>query len=300
MSYDFAGIIAPVLTPFDESCDYSPQAMRVVIDFLVEGGVHGLFVVGSVSELYALRLEEAKEVIRTSVEAAAGRVPVLAGTGAITTRDALELSRYAEQAGADALSVITPFYVRPNEQELLEHYCAIARAVSIPVLVYTNPGRAGGLTVSPTLMNRLIEQCPNVIGVKDSSGSVAALLEYKYACPQGFAVFTGADTLILDAVVNDCAGAVAGLANIAPALVVSVYDLTRHGRLAEARSAQRQLARLRSTYDLGSFPAVLKEAAGMIGLPVGPVRRPVGPLSPEARARLRGVLIEVLGEDRLL
>ena len=299
MKCDLAGIIVPVLTPFDEDERYSPGAMRDVIDYLIERGVHALFVAGSVSEFYALRLEEIKEVIRTSVQAAAGRVPVLAGTGAIATRDAIELSRYAEEVGADALSVITPFYVQPNEEELYAHFSAVARSVNIPVLAYTNPGRSGGITLSPPFMNRLAREFDNVVGIKDSSGSIPLLLEYRRVCPPGFAAFTGLDSIIFEAVINDCAGGVSGLANIAPVLAVSIYDLTRQGRLSEAKAAQSKLSVLRGTYSLGTFPAVLKEAASMLGLPVGPTRGPVRRISPQARERLRSMLSSVLGEDAL-
>lgn len=299
MALELAGIIPPVLTPFDEHEHYAPGAMQQLLDFLIEHGVHAVFVVGSVSEFYALRPEEIKQVIRTSVRAVNGRVPVVAGTGAIATRDAVELSRFAEEAGADALSVLTPFYIRLDEEELFQHYAAIAQAVSIPVLGYTNPARAGGMTLSPQLMRRLASEFENVVGIKDSSGDLANLLEYKRLCPPSFKVFTGLDTIIFDAVINDCAGGVPGLANLVPALVVSIYELTRAGRLDEAKTAQRQLAPLRAAYSLGSFPAVLKEAATMLGLPVGLARRPIRPLSPEARSRLRQVLTEVVGEAML-
>ena len=299
MAAELAGIIPPVITPFDDDENYSPGAMKDLLDHLIGQGVHAVFVVGSVSEFYALRIEEIKEVIRTAVRAVGGRVPVVAGTGAIATRDAVALSRYAEEAGADALSVLTPFYIRLDEEELFQHYAAVARAVTIPVLGYTNPARAGGMTLSPRLMSRLANQFENVVGIKDSSGDLTNLLEYKRMCPADFKVFTGLDTMIFDAVMNDCAGGVPGLANLAPALVVSIYEHTRAGRLAEAKEAQRKLLPLRATYGLGSFPAVLKEAAAMLGLPVGPTRRPVQPLSPEARSRLREVLADVLGEDAL-
>lgn len=300
MTSELAGIIPPVLTPFDANENYSPGAMKVLLDYLIEHGVHAVFVVGSVSEFYALRMEEIKEVIRTSVLAVGGRVPVIAGTGAIATRDALELSQYAQEVGADALSVITPFYIGLDEEELFQHYAAIAQAVDIPVLGYANPARAGGMTLSPRLMGRLAREFENVIGIKDSSGDLTTLLEYQRVCPAGFKIFTGRDTIIFDAVINDCAGGVAGLANLAPAITVSIYEHTRAGRLREAREAQQKLFPLRATYGLGSFPAVLKEATAMLGLPIGLPRRPVQPLSPEARSRLRRVLADVLGENALV
>ena len=300
MSIELHGIVPPAITPFDENEEFSPGALKEVVDYLIEQGVHAIFVAGSVSEFFALRIEETKALIRSAVRAVDGRVPLLAGTGAITTRDALELSRYAEEVGADALSILTPYFIVPNLEELYQHYAAIARAVKLPILGYTNPGRAGGITLPPTLMSRLANEFENVVGIKDSSGSLPMLVDYKRLCPPHFKVFTGLDTIIFDAVLNDCAGAVAGLANLAPALVVSVYELARAGRLEEAKVAQRKLFPLREAYSLGTFPAVIKEGMAMLGLPAGRCRRPIQPLSPEARSRLRQVLSEALGPDALV
>lgn len=300
MSKELHGIVPPVITPFDEKGDFSPGALQEIVDYLIDHGVHAIFVAGSVSEFFALRIEETKALIRSAVRAVNGRVPLLAGTGAITTRDTLELSRYAEEVGADALSILTPYFIVPNLEELYQHYATIARAVKLPILGYTNPGRAGGVTLPPALMNRLANEFENIVGIKDSSGSLPVLVDYKRLCPPHFKVFTGLDTIIFDAVLNDCAGAVAGLANLAPALVVSVYELARAGRLEEAKAAQRKLFPLREAYSLGTFPAVIKEGMSMLGLPAGRCRRPVQPLSPEARSRLRQVLSEALGHDALV
>ena len=300
MGLDLKGIVPPVITPFGEDELYDPTAMKDVLDFLIGKGVHAVFVVGSVSEFFCLSKEEIKEVIRTSVSAVNGRVPVVAGTGAISTRDAVELSQYAESVGADALSVITPFYIKPTEAELHAHYSAVAKSVRIPVLGYTNPGRAGGMTLSARLMNRLAQEFENVVGIKDSSGDMDAFIRYKSICPPDFKVFTGLDTLVFDAVINGGAGAVAGIANFAPELLVSVYELAAAGRLGEAIEAQHKVLPLRATYSLGSFPSVVKEAATMIGLPAGPTRRPTMPLSPDARAELRRVLTETLSADALV
>jgi 4-hydroxy-tetrahydrodipicolinate synthase len=300
MGPNLRGIIPPVITPFDENEMYSPGAMKDILDYLIDKGVHAVFVAGSVSEFFCLRLEEIKEVIRTSVKAVDGRVPVLAGTGAISTRDTIELSQYAESVGADALSVITPYYIKPTEQELYHHYATVAGSVKIPVLGYTNPGRAGGMTLSAGLMKRLAEEFENVVGIKDSSGDMDAFIQYRTVCPPDFLVFTGRDTLILDAVVQGGAGSVAGIANFAPELLVSVYELAVAGDLDAARKAQQRVVLLRQSGALGSFPSAIKEAAAMIGLPAGPTRRPTLPLTSQARAELRRVLAETLGEDALV
>lgn len=296
---NLSGIIVPVVTPFDAQERFAPDALEEIVERLIGQGVQAIFAAGSVGEFYALDEAETLQVIRTTVRAAAGRVPVIAGTGAIDTRRSLVLSRGAEEAGADALSVLTPFYIQPNEDELFRHYSAILSAVSVPVLGYTNPGRSGGLTLPPRLVRRMSEAHPNFAGIKDSSGNIALLKEYKAACPQEFAVFTGLDTIIYDAVLNEAAGAVCGLANIAAGLTLQVYSQTRAGNLEEARRQQAKIAVLRDTYKLGTFPAVVKEAVNLLGMSAGPTRSPVGPLQPQARERLRQILIDVLGPEAL-
>lgn len=297
MRLGLSGIIVPIVTPFDEQERFSPAALRDLVDHLIGQGVQAVFVAGSVGEFYALDEDETLQAIRTTVQAVAGRVPVIAGTGAIDTRRSVALSRNAEAAGADALSVLTPFYIQPNEEELFRHYGTVLRSVRIPVLGYTNPGRAGGVTLAPGLVRRLCDAHDNFVGIKDSSGNVSLLKDYIAAGPKGLAVFTGVDTIIYDAVLNEAAGAVSGLANFAPGIAVDVYRQTCAGNLAEARRQQARLSVLRDAYGLGTFPVVVKEAMNLLGLPAGPTRSPVGPLRPEARARLRQILVNVLGSE---
>ncbi len=143
-------------------------------------------------------------------------------------------------------------------------------------------------------MARLAQEFENIVGIKDSSTDLNNLLWYQRLCPPGFQIFTGQDTLIVDALVNDGAGAVSGLANVVPTLTVQISPISIDtAALAEAKAAQRKLLTLRGAYSLGTFPVVVKEMAQMIGLPVGPARRPVRPLSPEARTQLRAVLANV-------
>lgn len=294
MKTNLAGIIVPVVTPFDSKERFMPDAFSQIIDFLIGQGVHAIFAVGSVGEFYALDEDETIQVIKEAVRAVAGRVPVIAGTGAIDTKRSVNLSRRAEEVGADALSVLTPFYIQPNDDELFHHYSTILHSVQIPVLGYTNPGRSGGVTISSKLARRLCDLHENFIGLKDSSGDISLLKEYKAVCPSDFALFTGMDTIVYEAVLNNAAGAVCGLANIAPRIILDIYHQTCTGNLAEARKQQEKIMRLRATYRLGTFPAVMKAALNMLGLPAGYTRGPVGPLTPAAREQLRQSLEEIL------
>jgi len=277
-----------MVTPLTPDDEINELALRKLTNYLIEGGVHGLFPTGSQGEFWALSADEKRRVWEVVVEGTNGRLPVYAGTAAITTRETITLTRLAEKAGVDAVSILTPFYVAPNDAELYDHYRAIAEATSLPVVLYTNPARTG-VKISPDLLARLAE-IENIVGIKDSSGDLELTAEYIRVAPPDFAVLMGRDTLILAGLLYGAKGAIAATANVAPALVVSIYERFKAGDLDRARRAQVALAPLRLAFSWGTFPVVIKEALDLIGMEGGPARAPVGPLSPEQRERLRGVL----------
>lgn len=293
MSKEIAGIIAAVVTPFDENEEIHEEAFRRVVEHLIQGGVHGLFPVGSQGEFFALSLEEKRRLMELAVEQAAGRVLVMPNTGAITTRESVSLSQMAESIGADCVSVITPFFVSPSQEELYEHFKAVCRSVRIPVLAYNNPDRTGGVALKVDTLNRLARECPNFLGVKDSSGDLTAVAEMVRLCPPGFKVIMGRDTLIFAALMQGAAGAIAATANVAPRLVVDIYQSFLEGDYQRARRSQMTLVPLRMAFGLGTFPVVVKEALELMGIAPGRCRAPVGPLAPQARERLRAILVEM-------
>ncbi len=228
-----------------------------------------------------------------AVEEARGRVFVMPNTGAITTRESIELSQYAEKAGADCVSIITPFFISPDQQELYEHIKAICQSVKIPVLCYNNPGRTGGVVLTPNTLARLAVEMPNFAGIKDSSGDLTQVAEMIRLCPPDFKVIMGRDTLIYGALTYGAAGAIAATANVAPKLIVGIYEAFREGDYERAKEYQRELAPLRIAFALGSFPVVVKEALTMMGLPAGRCRKPIQPLNKEKRAQLRDILVDM-------
>jgi len=290
MAYRVHGVVPAMVTPFKDGA-VNEAALRHLVDYLIAGGVHGLFATGSQGEFYALSAAEKRFVWEVTRDQARGRVPVYAGTGAVTTAEAVTLTRMAENAGADAVSVLTRYFVTPSQAELEEHYRAIAAATRLPVLLYTNPSRTG-VTLSVETAKRLAE-IDNIVGMKDSSGDMTLMAEYIRCSPEGFAVMAGRDTLIYGALCHGAAGAVAATANVAPRLVSDIYDLYMAGDYAGAAAAQRRLAPLRLAFSLGSFPVVVKEALDMLGLEAGPARPPVGPLTSAQRQQLRAVLIDM-------
>lgn len=292
MPQELKGIIVPVITPFHEDESLNEDGLRQIVDYLIAGGVHGIFPCGSQSELFALSMDEAKRVIDVAVAAANGRVPVLAGTGMVTTRDSIELSRYAESAGADALSVITPYFIKPTPEELRKHFLRICEAVSIPVLGYNNPGRTG-VPLTPATVAAIAKEAPNFVGIKDSSGDLTNTLSYIEQTPPTFRAFMGRDTLVYAALCYGCVGAVAATANVVPELVVGIYDAYMAGDHALALQRQHQLSPLRLAFELGSFPVVVKDAMNLIGLPAGPARAPITSLTGQPREKLVAVLKEL-------
>jgi 4-hydroxy-tetrahydrodipicolinate synthase len=283
------GIIPPVATPMRDNEDLDLPRLRWFLDSLIGEGVHGVFVLGTNSEFYALEEREKQEVIATAVEHVRGRVPVLAGTGATTTREAVRLARLAEREGADGISVITPYFINPTQQEVYDHYRRIAESTSLPVLLYSNPTMCGGLLVGIDTAARLAE-LPSVVGIKDSSGDLQNLMEYIRVTPERFAVMQGRDTLIYPALVVGARGAVPASANVAARLCVDIYESYRRGEQEKAKAAQLRLNPVRLALNVGTQPGGVKAGLCLRGLSIGPCRAPVGPPSTEQQERLRAAL----------
>src|SRR5438034_5605441 len=200
------GIVPPVATPMRANEDLDLPRLRWFLDHLIENGVHGIFVLGTNSEFYAMDEREKQEVIATAVAHVRGRVPVFAGTGAESTREAVRLTKMAEKEKADGVSVITPYFVSPSQQEIYDHYRRIAESTKLPVILYNNPGTCGGVKIDVDTVARLA-QIPNILGVKDSSGDLQNTNELIRVVPDRFAVMMGRDTLIFPALVRGARGA---------------------------------------------------------------------------------------------
>jgi len=282
--------LSALITPMNEDETISEDGLRAVIDHVISGGVHGIFILGSQGESFALTLEEKKRVIATTVEASAGRVPIYVGTGMITTAQSVQMTKLARESGADAVSVITPYFIKPSQKELTDHYRAIAEAAGdMPMLLYNNPMRTGVSIDVETVVT--LAEMDNVVGMKDSSADLIQTMKYIDATrDMDFSVLVGNDASIFATLVSGGKGAVAATANVAPALVVGIYNAVQSGNMEKARELQYKLFPIRMAFGLGTFPLVVKEAVNMIGLPAGPARRPIQKLSPEKRQELRRIL----------
>jgi 4-hydroxy-tetrahydrodipicolinate synthase len=284
------GIVPAVVTPFrdDERIDF--DAWQVLIDRLIGAGVNGIFAAGSSGEFYALDAEERLVAMRFCRQAVAGRVPLCVNVGAISTRDTVALAQQAEEIGVDSIAVATPYYVRPTQQEIADHYAEVCRAVRLPVLAYNFPWH-GGVEILPETLARIAERCGNLAGIKDSSGNLEQTLAYRAVLPgRELAVFIGNDGLVLPALERGCTGAVAASANISPQLFVDLYSAFRRKDRDEAARLQAFVEDLAGTIGLHTFPAVIKEAMRIAGFPAGGCRKPIGPMPAEARKTLRAAL----------
>lgn len=285
---EIKGIIPAMVTPLDREEELNEVGLRQLINYMIKGGVHGVFAVGSQGEFYAFTPEEKQRIWEITVEETDGRVSVYAGTGAITTRQVQALNKLAERAGVDAVSILTPLFISPTQEELYRHYVAIADATSLPVLLYNNPGRTG-VNLSPDLVTRLAKH-PNIRGIKDSSGDLSLTAEYIRRTDESFSVLMGRDTLIYAGLLYGADGAIAATANVVPELVVEIYKAFMEGNWEGALEAQRRLMPLRLAFSLGTFPVVVKQAMELIGIDVGPACGPVGPVAGENCSHLKAVL----------
>ena len=286
------GIIPPIVTPLDENENVDKVALCKVVEYLIEGGVHGLFALGSTGEWYGLNTNQKREVIETVMEAANKRVPIYAGTGAITTKEAVHLTRMASEIGVDAVSIITPVFITPNESELYNHYQTIAYSTDLPIILYNYPRRTG-INLSVDLVAKL-SQIDNIIGIKDSSGDMTLAGKFIRRTNDNFCVLAGWDTLILSTLIYGGKGAITALANIVPKIAVKIYEEYIKGNIKEALKAQYDLASLHLAFSLGSFPVVIKESLKLVGIDVGDTFKPIEPMTEKNKVKLKKIFKKVL------
>ncbi|AHF68553.1 4-hydroxy-tetrahydrodipicolinate synthase [Pseudomonas cichorii] len=288
MAMQFRGIIPALVTPFTDDQQLDEQALRGLIENLLQAGVHGLFVLGTNGEFFTLSESEKLKIARITVEAAAGRVPVVVGTGAFATHEVIELNKKMIDVGADALSIITPYFNAISQSELIKHYTAIADASELPLMMYNIPAKTGmsiGIGAVATL-----SQHPKIKGIKDSAGNFDALVQMMKYRSDDFAVFAGTDSLIYWNLLAGGDGAIAATANAVPDVVMSIWNNFQSGNHEAARAAQEALRPLRDAFALGTMPVVLKTATQLLNVPVGPCRSPVQPLDAAALEKLQGLL----------
>ena len=282
---EIKGIIPPIVTPMFEDETINTEELRRQVDRQIENGVHGIFCFGTNGEGYILNGRE------KVVDQAAGRVPVYAGTGCISTKETIEQSKMAQAAGADVLSIITPSFGKASQEELYIHYESIAKEVDLPIVLYNIPPRTTN-ALEPETVAALAE-IDNIVGAKDSSGNFDNLKAYiDLTRGKDFSVLAGNDGLILRALKAGGTGGIAGRANVYPFTMASIYNCFAAGDLEGAQRYQDSVESFGNVLKFGNPNTIIKIAANLLGNPVGPCRAPFNRLSEEGMAALKKVLEE--------
>ena len=280
------GVYSAMITPFDKNENIDEKACETIINWTIGKGITGVFTVASTGESWALSVEEKVRLFRLTVSIVNKRVPVIAGIGAPSTRESIQLAETAQKAGVDYLCAAPPSFVRPSQDEMIAHYSELAQATSVPLILYNIPMLAGNVIGTPAVKT-LVKRFPRIAGIKDSGGDLTVLNDLLLDRRPDFSVVTGIDTLVLPGLLAGSQGAILGSANVCPELSLEVLRLFDAGRLQEAWTVQNHLTRFWLAMSLGSFPAPVKAAVEMLGLPAGSPRRPIAPLGKEQRETLR-------------
>ncbi len=272
----FHGSITPLPTPFsDGGRKIDVAALKRLVEFQIDNGSHGLSCTGTTGEPTSLTLDERKLVIRTVHAANAGRLPLLAGTGSNNTEESIELSRYAKEIGAQGVLTVAPYHVRPSQQGLFEHFCAIARAVGdLPMMLYNIPGRAG-VNIEPETQKLIRHACPNVFGVKEANANYAQVSFDIHAAGRDWAVFSGIETLCYPMLAVGGAGHVSATGNVAPKEVAELYNLVRADRWQEAMDLHYRMLDLNEVLFIETNPGPVKFLLGKMGLMESTLRLPL-------------------------
>jgi 4-hydroxy-tetrahydrodipicolinate synthase len=273
------GVYVPNITPFDAKGEIQYEALAELIEYWIGAGVSGVVANASTGESPYLNREELIEVLTFVIDQVDGRVQVIAGTGAMATRETIELTREAKNAGAAAALITTPYFFRPTEEELYRHYAAVLSAVDIPAILYNVP-KFTGYSIAPKTIARISEDCSGLAGVKDSSGSPGNMAEIIRLCGDRIACLSGAADMFLPAISLGGRGAVLAIANVVPGTCVELYQSFKRGDVALAGKRQRTASHVNNVL-VASFPqiAAIKSTLNHMGYKAGTPRQPLLPLN---------------------
>lgn len=289
MTFKPYGVIIPVVTPIDAQERFHEETYRKLLAYWSQNGIHGVFPFGTTGEFYGFSDDVYRRVLDVTMENRHG-MAVYAGTNHITPKGVLKLARIAENAGVDALSVLTPMFISQTQDELYWFYRTIAEGTSLPIVIYNNRPKTN-VHVQPETVAKLAE-IPNIVAIKDSTGDFTNTEEYLRLTRgvENFSVLMGRDTMIYAALCYGASGAIASCANVAPKIASDIYNLFQAGDAKGALEAQFQLSMLRIASNMGSFPVVIKEGLQMLGFDVGSCLAPIRPLTEEQHEKLRDVM----------
>jgi 4-hydroxy-tetrahydrodipicolinate synthase len=281
------GSITALVTPFKDGA-VDEVALRGFVGWQIENGIHGLVPVGTTGESPTLSHDEHNRVIEICVEEARGRVPVIAGAGSNSTAEAVAFARHAEKVGADAVLIVTPYYNKPTQEGLYQHYKAIDDAIGIPIIIYNIPGRSV-IDMSVATMARLYE-LRNIAGVKDATANMARASQQRQAMGPDFIQLSGEDATALGFMAHGGHGCISVTSNVAPALCAQMQEACLRGDFAAALKVQDRLMPLHEAMFIETNPAPAKYAASVLGLMEDTVRLPLVPTTDGAKQAIRSAM----------
>ena len=294
------GIITAMVTPLSED-GINEAATRKLVNKLINDGVHGLFVLGTNGEFYALSEAEKLALVKIVVDEAAGRVPVFAGSGGISTEEVIKVTNQFAELGVDAVSVITPYLIKLSDEELIQHYQTIALNTNLPMILYNIPAN-NQLSINESVFKELI-QLPQIIGIKDSSGKLENIQMYLETNDrEDFSILIGSDSLILPALQMGVDGAVAATSNVLTKTDLGIYQAFLENKMERAQVLQESINDFRGILKLATVPSVLKHSLELIGFPVGAPKKPVRKVSSKFDAEICETLSkykEIEGMEKL-
>lgn len=295
MAQKLHGVLTPLITPFRADGEIDHKQLRALVDRSIDGGVHGVCVCGSSGEFQTLTSAERRQVVETVVEHTAGRVPVIAQTGALQTREALELTRHAHEVGADVAMVIAPFYDPLNLDAVKDYYRTVADSVEIPIMIYNIPS-VTGVDVPVDTIGELARQCANIDYVKNTSPDMAKAVKLVHELGDLVTTFVGWDSLALSSFVEGV-GVMAVTANVVPAQLVAVYDAVQAGDLVRAQRLWKNLYPFIGAIDAEPYIAAIKWCLDTSGLAGGPSRIASQPLTEASARRLAQLTSDALAQS---
>jgi 4-hydroxy-tetrahydrodipicolinate synthase len=282
------GSLVAIVSPMQEDGSLDLEAFRNLIDWHIAEGTDGIVVVGTTGESPTVDFEEHTLLIKTAIERAAGRVPIIAGTGANSTREAIELQAFAKKAGAAQCLSVVPYYNKPTQEGLYRHFQAVAEAVDIPMIVYNVPSRTVADLHNDTTLR--LAQIPNIVGIKDATANLERGADLIRRAPKGFAIYSGDDATALALTLMGGDGVISVTANAAPRLMHEMCSAAFSGELNRARSANNRLLGLHRHLFVEANPIPVKWVLQQMGLIRGGIRLPLTPLSSSFHDLLRGAM----------
>lgn len=288
----FTGTATALVTPFKKDGSVDEPTLRKFVDFQLKGGVEALVPVGSTGEGATLTDDEQAFVIETVVDQVNGKVPVIGGASSNSTAKAIALAKRVKQTGADAILSVAPFYNKPTQEGIYQHFSAIADAVELPIVIYNVPGRTASNIEAHTLL-RLAENIPNVAGVKEASANFGQIMEILHHRPEGFGVWSGDDNLTLPLVALGANGVISVVSNEVPKLFSSMVRYALQGKVEKARELHYSLIHLMNVNFIESNPIPVKAALAMMNMMEANYRLPMVPLSENLKPELEKTLREL-------